>query len=299
MKKTFAFILIFLLAVSIVGCSSKTGTSKETPVEIVSKEIEQMPDYIANYLKEQKQTETYQAFDLNGSILLFAARGEMSTGGYEISFGKAVVKEGKLVVEVNRTDPKNGEVVAQVITYPVALGKVSGENNVKKIVFVDGSNNKKILKEVEVKEIPQPEESVVTLYFGTKDGYLRKELRTISGLPTADRGKELIEELIKGTTAEDDTLNVLPQGTKVLDYKFDAEKGLATVDLSEQVYAATGSMGEIFAVYSIVNTLTELPGIEKVQFLVEGKVVETIAGHIYLKEPVERDLQLMEGNLLK
>jgi len=153
--------------------------------------------------------------------------------------------------------------------------------------------------EKQIEEMTQPEESVVTLYFGNKDGYLRKELRTISGQPTAEKGKELVEELIKGTQSTDDTLNVIPEGTKVLDYNFDAEKGLAIVDFSEHIQGAVGSMGETFAVYSVVNTLTELPGIEKVKFLVEGKEVESISGHIYLGEPIERDLQLLEGNMLK
>lgn len=160
-------------------------------------------------------------------------------------------------------------------------------------------NSKNPVKEGEVEETSQPEESVVTLYFGNEDGYLRKELRTISGEPTAERGKELVEELIKGTQSQNDTLNVIPEGTKVLDYKFDAEKGLAIVDFSEHILGAAGSMGETFAVYSVVNTLTELPGVEKVMFLVEGKEVETIGGHIYAGEPIERDLQLLEGNELK
>jgi germination protein M len=155
------------------------------------------------------------------------------------------------------------------------------------------------VEEENAEELTEQEESVVTLYFGNEEGYLRKEMRTIKGVPTAERGKELIQELISGTLSDDDTLNVLPEGTQILDYSFDEEKGLATVDFSEHILGAAGSMGEIFAVYSVVNTLTELPGVEKVQFLVEGEIIETIAGHIYTGEPLERDLSLLEGNELK
>lgn len=186
------------------------------------------------------------------------------------------------------------KILVVVLCLFLALGLVGcsskGENN-------DTPNNPGEKEKVE--ENSPTEESVVTLYFGNKDGYLRKEPRTISGLPSAERGKELIEELIKGTQSQDDTLNVLPEGTQVLDYKFDAEKGLATVDFSEHIQGAVGSMGETFAVYSVVNTLTELPGVEKVQFLVEGQKVESIGGHIYVGEPMERDLELLEGNMLK
>lgn len=299
MKKFFVFILVFTLAFGVVGCSDKKAKEEITPLEVIAKQLEEMPDYIAKHLNDKKQMETYQAYDLDGGILLFAARGEKNTGGYEISFGQAGIKDNKLFVEVNTKDPKEGEMVTEAITYPIAVGKVSGTDLPQTVVFVQGNDYKKVLQEVEVSEIPQPEESVVYLYFGTKDGYLRKEPRNISGLPSAERGKEVIEQLIKGTTAGDDTLDVLPKGTEVLDYKFDAEQGLATVDLSKEVHAATGSMGETLAVYSIVNTLTELPGVEKVQILVEGEKVESLNGHIYLMDPLTRDLQLLEGNMLK
>ncbi|MGI6225780.1 MAG: GerMN domain-containing protein [Peptococcales bacterium] len=153
--------------------------------------------------------------------------------------------------------------------------------------------------EINVEDISQPEETVVTLYFGNEDGYLRKELRTVNWVPSAENGGQLVEELIKGTQDTDNTLNVIPEGTKLLNYQFDAEQGRATVDFSEHVLGAAGSMGEIFVVYSVVNTLTELPGVENVMFLVEGKEVETIAGHIYTGEPIERDINLLEGNALK
>jgi len=160
-------------------------------------------------------------------------------------------------------------------------------------------DNSSIKGELNVEEIQEPEESVVTLYFGTKDGYLRKEPRSIIGVPSAENGQDLVEELIKGSQSEDDTLNVIPEGTEILAYNFDAENGLATVDFSEHIHSAVGSMGEILAVYAVVNTLTELPGVTKVQFLVEGEEVESLSGHIYLGEPIERDLQYLEGNMLK
>jgi len=36
-------------------------------------------------------------------------------------------------------------------------------------------------------------------------------------------------------------------------------------------------------------TLTELDNIKAVQFLVDGKKVETLMGHIYTMEPLKRD----------
>ncbi|MFZ5942793.1 MAG: GerMN domain-containing protein [Bacillota bacterium] len=299
MKRLLTFFLIILFIIGIAGCSTKEGGDVISPVDIVEREIEQMPEYMQSHLEELRNSENYFAFNLDDGILLFASRGLKNTGGYTISFAQAGIQGGKLYVQVITTDPKPDENVTQALTYPYALSKAAGNNLPDKVVFIEGEDFKNVLKEITVTEMPEPEESVITLYFGTQDGYLRKEPRAITGLPTAERGKEILEEVIKGSQSMDDTLNVLPQGTKVLNYKFEKDTGLAVVDLSDHVHAVAGSMGETLAVYSIVNTLTELPGIEKVMILVEGKEVESLSGHVYLGEPLKRDLELLEGNILK
>jgi spore germination protein GerM len=48
-----------------------------------------------------------------------------------------------------------------------------------------------------------------------------------------------------------------------------------------------GSSAEMLTLYSIVNSLTlNFPQIKRVQILIDGKAVESIAGHISLKQPV-------------
>ena len=49
-----------------------------------------------------------------------------------------------------------------------------------------------------------------------------------------------------------------------------------------------GSTGEEFLVNSIVNTLTEFNEVNQVRFLIDGKEIETIAGHMDLSEPVKK-----------
>jgi len=48
-------------------------------------------------------------------------------------------------------------------------------------------------------------------------------------------------------------------------------------------------------VYSMVHTLTQLPAIERVQFLVEGQRVETLVGHLALDRPLEPDPGMILG----
>lgn len=73
-------------------------------------------------------------------------------------------------------------------------------------------------------------------------------------------------------------------GTDVLGVR--VEDGVAVANLSSRFYGACQALdeaGERTAVYAVVNTLCELPGVDAVQFLIEGESVETLAGTIYLR----------------
>ena len=63
----------------------------------------------------------------------------------------------------------------------------------------------------------------------------------------------------------------------------------AYVDLSPEAVAAHpgGSTAEALTVYSIVHALTaNLPAVTAVQILVDGKEVDTLAGHMNLRRPL-------------
>jgi hypothetical protein len=75
---------------------------------------------------------------------------------------------------------------------------------------------------------------------------------------------------------------------------FLTERGDAFVDLSSDVTTKHpgGSLDEIFTVYTIVNALTvNLPAITRVQILVDGKEVDTLAGHVDLRHPLAKSLE--------
>ncbi len=132
-----------------------------------------------------------------------------------------------------------------------------------------------------------PEEITVVLYFSDDQAmYVWPEQRTVvtgeEGLPFL-----LIEELIAGPTSEDLHIT-LPAETKLL--ALQVEDGIAYVDFSQEISTEHwgGSAGELITVASIVNTLTELPEIDEVQFLIEGEVQESIWGHGITSEPISR-----------
>ena len=54
---------------------------------------------------------------------------------------------------------------------------------------------------------------------------------------------------------------------------------------------AGGALDEILTVYAIVNALTvNLPAITRVQILVDGKEVDTLAGHVDLRHPLAKSM---------
>jgi hypothetical protein len=101
-----------------------------------------------------------------------------------------------------------------------------------------------------------------------------------------------LNELISGAPQTAGAYKVLPADTKVLGIKID--QGVATVDFSPEVLKANvGASGEALGISSIVNTLTEFPTIQKVQFTVDGSVDKGIDwwGHVGLHDqPFKRDL---------
>lgn len=46
---------------------------------------------------------------------------------------------------------------------------------------------------------------------------------------------------------------------------------------------------------AVVNTLTEFPGVEQVQILVEGKRVDTLYGHLDVYDPMSRSPGIIKG----
>jgi spore germination protein GerM len=83
----------------------------------------------------------------------------------------------------------------------------------------------------------------------------------------------------------------IPKGT-TLRGVFVSDIGEAFVDLSAE--AATqhsgGSLAELFTIYSIVNAVTvSLPTVRSVQILIDGREVETLAGHVDLRHPLPKN----------
>lgn len=133
----------------------------------------------------------------------------------------------------------------------------------------------------------------VVLYFLNEKGVkLVPEERSIEVKQSQTLEYQIVEQLIAGP-AEDGNSAVIPQGTKVKDIK--TEEGICYVNLtSDFVNKLSGSTErEKLIIYSIVNSLTELNTVNKVQFLIEGEKISEFKGHYDFSKTFERDESLI------
>ncbi len=152
---------------------------------------------------------------------------------------------------------------------------------------------KQLVQKAETREgLPSGAWITATLWFGDRQAeYLLPEKRQLRVDGTSP-AEAVLEALITGPTLPGRT-ETIPPGTRVLGVRLSG--GVAYADFSKELRTNHwgGSSGEQMTVYSVVDSLTELPGITSVQFLIEGQKVESIAGHIDTTIPIARDPSLL------
>ena len=144
---------------------------------------------------------------------------------------------------------------------------------------------------------PQPGRKIKARLFyinddGTRLTTLEREVPYAEA--AVDQAREIVVAQI-GPVAEP-VVSAIPPGT-TLRALFLTDRGDAFVDLSKEIVDAHpgGSINELLTIYTIVDALTaNMPAIQSVQVLVNGKEVETIAGHVDVRRPLAKNLALVQ-----
>ncbi len=139
------------------------------------------------------------------------------------------------------------------------------------------------------------EVKTITLYFSDSQAmYVMAEKREIlleDALEETSDGDSLEKlvflELLKGPVSKD-LRATIPKGTKLLSVS--TKNGLCTINLSSEFVdnSPGGTASEAMTLNSVVNSLTELDGVSKVQFLIDGKKRD-IYTHAILNKPFSRN----------
>jgi Sporulation and spore germination len=134
-----------------------------------------------------------------------------------------------------------------------------------------------------------------TLYYASSDGAslvpVRRDVPLASGV--VEQGRQILLTAIKD--APQPYVKVIPEGTTLRAF-YVTDRGDAFVDFGPEIVRAHpgGSLNELLTVYSIVNSVTaNLPAVQRVQLLVDGKEIDAIAGHVDIRRPLTRDMSLV------
>lgn len=138
-----------------------------------------------------------------------------------------------------------------------------------------------------------------TLYFASEDGLqltpVQREVPLAEG--AVPQARAILEAQL-AAEAPPPLTSTIPAGT-TLRGLFVSPQNEAFVDLDPVVRTGHkgGSMQELLTVYTIVNVLlTNLPALQEVQILIDGREADTLAGHVDLRRPLRKNELLIQTN---
>jgi len=139
-----------------------------------------------------------------------------------------------------------------------------------------------------------PSRVEVNFYFSGlgEEKKLVSEKRTIIAGSPDIAVKNAVQELLKGPT-QSYHFPLIPAGTKLLNVE--TYENIAEIDLSQEFLenSLDTRILDEYIIYSIVNTLTEIPEIEGVIFYIEGIRIK-IYGNVDLSVPAIRDKEYID-----
>lgn len=169
------------------------------------------------------------------------------------------------------------------ILQKLGIGEKNNDDEIQPVSFV-------YMDEVDAAKISG--KTPVKLYFTNEDySKLVAEIRYIKldekkKNDPATLATEIMLQLIKGPAEGTGLKATIPEGTK-LHSPITVKDKIATVDLTKEFVDnhPGGKEAEKMTIYSIVNSLTQVKGIEKVQFIIEGQVKERYKGNFRFDTP--------------
>lgn len=134
----------------------------------------------------------------------------------------------------------------------------------------------------------------LTLYFSDKTGgRLKEEIRTVHYSTNKSLEKVVLEELIAGPKNSESMLGTLPSGVNIVSVS--VVDGICYVNFDDTIQnILNNSITEQVILYSIVDSLTSLSGVEKVQISINGETKGKFRYNYDLASLYEFDDSLIE-----
>lgn len=302
MKRYTIISLILISAIFIMtGCSfygRDVSLENTASVYYIESNGTELIEAVVSLPDESKRTQIKYLIEQ----LLTPPAGKTSPLADDTELISATVKDEIAIVDFTKefygkNDLKNALVPAAVAKTLCSLDFVSGVSILVEGEAATGVDGKAIgvIMESDIVNANGQKDSTkatLTLYFTDEmaEG-LVAEKREVEIPAAGSVEKIVVEELIKGP-ASDDHIATIPAETKVL--SVETKNNVCFVNLSKEFVTKHqgGSSGELFTVYSVVNSLTELGTVGSVQFLIEGEKKDEYV-HLVFNEPIMRDTSML------
>ncbi len=298
-KKLTMLLLVFIIGL-FAGCSNNQNTKDDAAIinvyyidtkslglvseeyELIGSKPSEQVDELLYMIKKSPENLTYKSVlpdkltyvcDLNDNSLTinFDTTYNELSGISEVLSRAAIVKTlGQLDMIENIQFKVNGSPLID------SDGEIVDSMSVED--FVDNTNTNTNYK--------------VKLYFANQEGDALIAYGTsINYTGTSSLEELAINKLIEGPK-NIAMLSTIPEGTKLL--HISKSDGICTVDFNEVFLDMVLDVKPEVTINSIVNTLVELPDINKVQFTIKSKTVETYGDVIDFDGLFERNLNLIK-----
>lgn len=295
----------FLLGMSLFGCGKKSDASQEGTIKvyyvnssetgIVSK------DYALKADKGDTEAAINELIEVLGTMpdrLQYEAplSGDINLIGYSINdkllnlnFGAGYMQLGRTIEILDRaaivrtfTQLDDIEYVNfQVEGTPITdhYGNIIGNMSADTFIYNVGN------------EINTYEKVELRLYFANEDGTkLVPVFRSVVYNSNISMEKLAVEQIISGPNT-DIAYPTVSKDAKIK--SINVKDGVCYIDFESDFQSSVNSVTAEVAIYSIVNTLTELPNINKVVFSVNGQSTFTFMDFM-ISGAYERNLDILE-----
>jgi len=230
-----------------------------------------LPQAIRNWKTANQETRGFYVMGHEGTSYVLAVAGQQPSGGYTMEITQVNrVNDNLAFVKAVLTTPGPDEMVTMALTYPYDIVRLAVDD----LTSIDGEISQR-----------QRDVQLITLYFlreTTTDFLTEGEERPFR---TEDVTAENVMAVLLAGPQSASLKRIIPSNVKLLNVT--QENDIVYVDFSNELTAANvGAQGEGVLVNTIVQTLVQLPGINQVQILVEGNMIETLAGHVVIDQPL-------------
>ncbi len=305
MKKIVSLLMCICMGFMLISCESQPQTSESTD------------EYMLYYLNREETklvTQPYETTQTQKDELIAELLAKLKeapeeknlepTIGSDLEFFSVQIHEEQLTINFAETY-KNLETTKEILVRAAIVRTLTQIEGIRTVSFtVNGA----VLTDAMGKsvgmmdsssfidnagsEINAYEEASMQLYFANEDGTkLVAVTRDMMYNTNISMEKLVMEQLILGPNAVGSFPTMSPD-TKI--NNITVKDGICYVNLSEDFLTAAYTVNSEITIYSIVNTLTTLSSVNKVQILVDGESAVTFRENISLETVFSRNLDIVE-----